>query len=137
MNVVKTCRDLNPARLILVFGCGGDRDRAKRPIMGAVADKFADYAIVTSDNPRKENPEAIINEVVAGFKGKNFEIVVDRREAINRAIRLAGPRDIVLIAGKGHEKYQEFHDHIVPFDDVEVALRALEDHPVKLSDHGA
>jgi UDP-N-acetylmuramoyl-L-alanyl-D-glutamate--2,6-diaminopimelate ligase len=137
MNVVRTCRDLNPARLILVFGCGGDRDRAKRPIMGAVADKYTDYAIVTSDNPRKENPEAIINEVVTGFKGRNFEIVVDRREAINRAITLAGPRDIVLIAGKGHEKYQEFHDHTVPFDDVEVALRALEDHPVKLSDHGA
>src|ERR1700733_3293158 len=137
LNVLKTCRDLNPARLLLVFGCGGDRDRAKRPIMGAVADKYADYAIVTSDNPRKENPEAIINDVVAGFKGRNFEIVVDRREAINRAITLAGPRDIVLIAGKGHEKYQEFHDHTVPFDDVEVALRALEDHPVKLSDHGA
>jgi UDP-N-acetylmuramoyl-L-alanyl-D-glutamate--2,6-diaminopimelate ligase len=123
--------------LILVFGCGGDRDRAKRPLMGAVADKYADYAIVTSDNPRKENPEAIINDVVAGFKGKNFEIVIDRREAINRAIGLAGPRDIVLIAGKGHEKYQEFHDHTVPFDDIEVAVRALEDHPVKLSDHGA
>ena len=135
-NVMKTCRDLNPARLIVVFGCGGDRDRAKRPLMGAVADQFADYAIVTSDNPRKEDPEAIIREVVAGFKGKKFETIVDRREAINRAITLARPRDIVLIAGKGHEKYQEFHDHTVPFDDIEVALRALEDHPVNLTDHG-
>jgi UDP-N-acetylmuramoyl-L-alanyl-D-glutamate--2,6-diaminopimelate ligase len=136
LNVLKTCRDLNPARLLLVFGCGGDRDRAKRPLMGAVADQFADYSIVTSDNPRKEDPEAIIHEVVAGFKGRGFESVVDRREAINRAIALARPRDIVLIAGKGHEKYQEFRDHTVPFDDIEVALRALEDHPVKLGEHG-
>jgi UDP-N-acetylmuramoyl-L-alanyl-D-glutamate--2,6-diaminopimelate ligase len=136
LNVVKTCRDLNPARLILVFGCGGDRDRAKRPLMGAVADMYADHAIVTSDNPRKEDPEAIIKEVVAGFKGRKFETIVDRREAINRAIGLAGPRDIVLIAGKGHEKYQEFSDNTVPFDDIEVALRALEDHPVKLSEYG-
>ena len=133
LNVVKTCRDLNPAHLILVFGCGGDRDRAKRPLMGAIADQFADYTIVTSDNPRKEDPEAIIRDVVAGFKGKHREIVVDRREAINRAITLARPHDIVLIAGKGHEKYQEFRDHTVPFDDIEVALRALEDHPVNLT----
>jgi UDP-N-acetylmuramoyl-L-alanyl-D-glutamate--2,6-diaminopimelate ligase len=104
--------------------------------MGAVADQYADHAIVTSDNPRKEDPEAIIKEVAAGFKGRNFETIVDRREAINRAIGLAGPRDIVLIAGKGHEKYQEFSDHTVPFDDIEVAQRALEDHPVKLSEHG-
>jgi UDP-N-acetylmuramoyl-L-alanyl-D-glutamate--2,6-diaminopimelate ligase len=136
LNVLKTCRDLNPARLILVFGCGGDRDSAKRPLMGAVADQCADYAIVTSDNPRKEDPEAIIRDVVAGFKGRHFETIVDRREAINRAIGLAGPRDIVLIAGKGHEKYQEFRDHTVPFDDIEVAMRALEDHPVKLSENG-
>ncbi len=136
LNVIKTCRDLNPARLLVVFGCGGDRDRAKRPLMGAVADQFADYSIVTSDNPRKEDPEAIIREVVAGFKGRKFETVVDRREAINRAITLARPRDIVLIAGKGHEKYQEFRDHTVPFDDIEVSLRALEDHPVKLGEHG-
>jgi UDP-N-acetylmuramoyl-L-alanyl-D-glutamate--2,6-diaminopimelate ligase len=136
LNVIKTCRDLNPARLIVVFGCGGDRDRAKRPLMGAVVDQFADYSIVTSDNPRKEDPEAIIRDVVAGFKGRKFETVADRREAINRAITLAQPRDIVLIAGKGHEKYQEFSDHTVPFDDIEVAMRALEDHPVKLSEHG-
>src|SRR5258708_31483785 len=73
LNVMKTCRDLNPARLILVFGCGGDRDRAKRPLMGAVADQYDYHTIVTSNNPRKEDPEAIIKEVVAGFKGRNFE----------------------------------------------------------------
>src|ERR1700722_18615506 len=136
LNVVKTCRDLNPNRLILVFGCGGNRDRTKRPLMGAVADQYADYAFITSDNPRKEDPEAIVRDVEAGFKHKNYEKVVDRKEAITRAIAMAQPRDIVLIAGKGHEKYQEFSDHTVPFDDVETAARALEEHPVELPRHG-
>jgi UDP-N-acetylmuramoyl-L-alanyl-D-glutamate--2,6-diaminopimelate ligase len=133
LNVVKTCRNLNPARIILVFGCGGDRDRAKRPLMGAVADQYTDHAIITSDNPRKEDPEAIIRDIAIGFKRQKFETVVDRREAIARAVGLARPRDIILIAGKGHEKYQEFRDHTVPFDDVEVAMRALEENPVHLS----
>ncbi|MBV9130134.1 MAG: UDP-N-acetylmuramoyl-L-alanyl-D-glutamate--2,6-diaminopimelate ligase [Verrucomicrobia bacterium] len=137
MNVVKTCRDLNPNRLILVFGCGGNRDKTKRPLMGSVADQFADYAFITSDNPRKEDPESIIRDVEAGFKNKNYEKIVDRKEAIGRAIAMAQPRDIVLIAGKGHEKFQEFGDHIVPFDDVEIAGRVLEEHPVELSRHGS
>ncbi len=136
LNVLKTCRDLHPRRLILVFGCGGDRDRAKRPLMGAVADAHADHAIVTSDNPRSEDPEAIIREVAAGFRQRKPERIVDRREAIARAVSLADARDIVLIAGKGHEKYQEFADRTVPFDDVEVAARALEDRPVELLRHG-
>ncbi len=108
LNVVRTCRDLHPNRLILVFGCGGNRDKTKRALMGAVADQFADYTILTSDNPRKEDPEAIVREVEAGFKRKNYEKIVDRKEAISRAIALAQAKDIVLIAGKGHEKYQEF-----------------------------
>jgi UDP-N-acetylmuramoyl-L-alanyl-D-glutamate--2,6-diaminopimelate ligase len=137
LNVVRTCRDLHPNRLILVFGCGGNRDRTKRPLMGAVADQYADYAILTSDNPRKEDPEAIVREIEAGFKRKNYEKIIDRKEAISRAIALAQPKDIVLIAGKGHEKYQEFADYTVPFDDVEVAARALEEHPVELSRHGS
>ncbi|MBV8378930.1 MAG: UDP-N-acetylmuramoyl-L-alanyl-D-glutamate--2,6-diaminopimelate ligase [Verrucomicrobia bacterium] len=137
LNVVKTCRDLNPNRLILVFGCGGSRDKTKRPLMGAVADQYADYAFITSDNPRKEDPESIIRDVEAGFINKNYEKIIDRKEAIARAIAMAQPRDIVLIAGKGHEKYQEFGDHIVPFDDVETAGRALEEHPVELSKHGS
>jgi UDP-N-acetylmuramoyl-L-alanyl-D-glutamate--2,6-diaminopimelate ligase len=136
LNVVKTCRDLNPNRLILVFGCGGNRDRAKRPLMGAVADQYADYAFITSDNPRKEDPEAIVRDIETGFKHKNYEKIVDRKMAITRAIAMAQPRDIVLIAGKGHEKYQEFSDHTVPFDDVETAARALEEHPVELPRHG-
>ena len=137
LNVVKTCRDLNPHRLILVFGCGGNRDRAKRPLMGAVADEYADYSFITSDNPRKEDPGAIIRDIEAGFKHKNYEKIIDRKQAIARAIEMAQPRDIVLIAGKGHEKYQEFSDHTVPFDDVEIAGRVLEEHPVELSRHGS
>ena len=137
LNVLRTCRDLHPNRLILVFGCGGNRDRTKRVLMGAVADQYADYAILTSDNPRKEDPEAIVRDIEAGFKRKNYEKIVDRKEAISRAIALAQPKDIVLIAGKGHEKYQEFGDYTVPFDDVEVAARALEEHPVELSRHGS
>jgi UDP-N-acetylmuramoyl-L-alanyl-D-glutamate--2,6-diaminopimelate ligase len=137
LNVVKTCRDLNPNRLILVFGCGGNRDQTKRPLMGAVADQYADYSFITSDNPRKEDPEAILRDIENGFTHKNYTKIVDRREAIARAIAMAQPRDIVLIAGKGHEKYQEFSDHTVPFDDVEIAGRVLEEHPVELSRHGS
>jgi UDP-N-acetylmuramoyl-L-alanyl-D-glutamate--2,6-diaminopimelate ligase len=135
-NVIKTCRDLNPNRLIVVFGCGGNRDKGKRPLMGAVADQNADYSIITSDNPRKEDPMQIIREIEAGFRTKRFESIADRREAITRAIQVAQPRDIVLIAGKGHEKYQEFADRTIPFDDIEVAARALEENPVEMKNHG-
>jgi len=130
-NVMKTLRDLSPRRLIVVFGCGGSRDKAKRPLMGAAVERSADWAIVTSDNPRKENPEAIIEEIKTGFKGRNYEAIVDRREAIFRAISMAGPRDIVLIAGKGHEKIQEFSDHSVPFDDLAIAKLAVEAKPIE------
>lgn len=131
-NVLKTLRELSPNRLIVVFGCGGNRDRAKRPLMGAIADKYADHAIVTSDNPRKEEPAAIIEDIKKGMHGSHHETVLDRREAIYRAVAMAQPRDIILIAGKGHENYQEFSDHTVPFDDVEVAARALEAAPVEI-----
>src|SRR5712691_3534805 len=131
LNVLKTLRELGPRRLVVVFGCGGDRDRHKRPLMGAVVDRHADYAIVTSDNPRKEDPAAIIAEVEKGFHSNHFEKIVDRTKAIARAIELAKSRDIVLIAGKGHETYQEFADHTVPFDDIQVARRAIEDRPVE------
>jgi UDP-N-acetylmuramoyl-L-alanyl-D-glutamate--2,6-diaminopimelate ligase len=130
LNVLKTLRELQPRRLIVVFGCGGDRDRQKRPLMGEVVDRHADLAIITSDNPRKEDPDAIIAEVEKGFRADHYEKIADRTEAIRRAIELAQPRDIVLIAGKGHENYQEFADHTVPFDDIQVARRALEDRPV-------
>jgi len=130
LNVLKTLRELAPRRLIVVFGCGGDRDRQKRPLMAGVVDQNSDHAIITSDNPRKENPDAIIAEVEKGFRSNHYEKVTDRTAAITRAIELAQPRDVVLIAGKGHENYQEFADHTVPFDDIQVARRALENRPM-------
>jgi UDP-N-acetylmuramoyl-L-alanyl-D-glutamate--2,6-diaminopimelate ligase len=130
-NVLKTLRELEPHRLIVVFGCGGNRDRQKRPLMGEIVDRHADYAIVTSDNPRKEDANAIIAEIEKGFRSSRYVKIADRTQAIGRAITLAQPRDIVLIAGKGHENYQEFADYTVPFDDIQVARRAIEDHPVE------
>src|SRR5213082_1495342 len=131
LNVLKTLRELGPRRLIIVFGCGGNRDREKRPLMGQVVDQNTDYAIITSDNPRKEDPDKIIAEIEKGFRGNHFEKITDRASAISRAIEIAQPRDIVLIAGKGHENYQEFSDHTVPFEDIQVARRALGNHPVE------
>src|SRR6266446_947344 len=131
LNVLKTLRELEPRRLIVVFGCGGNRDREKRPLMGQVVDQKADYTIITSDNPRKEDPDKIIAEVEKGFRGNHFEKITDRAQAISRSIEIAQPRDIVLIAGKGHENYQEFADHTVPFEDTQVARRAVENHPVE------
>ena len=130
LNVLKTLRELSPRRLIVVFGCGGDRDKQKRPLMGRVADQNADFSIITSDNPRKEDPDAIIAEAEKGFRSDRYEKIADRAKAIARAIELAQPRDIILIAGKGHEAYQEFADHTVPFDDIQVARQALENRPL-------
>jgi len=132
LNVMRTLKELSPNRLLVVFGCGGNRDKAKRPLMAAAVSQLADYAIITSDNPRKEKPETILDEIKAGFRGANYETIVDRTEAIFRAIALAQPRDIVLIAGKGHESYQEFADHTIPFDDMQVARQALEAKPVDI-----
>ena len=123
-NVLRTARDLAQNRLICVFGCGGDRDRGKRPLMGRIASELADLAIVTSDNPRSEEPDAIIGEIVAGAAG-DVEVEPDRREAIARAIDAAQEGDVVVIAGKGHEQGQEFADRTVPFDDRDVAREAL------------
>ncbi|MEP6937941.1 MAG: UDP-N-acetylmuramoyl-L-alanyl-D-glutamate--2,6-diaminopimelate ligase [Chthoniobacterales bacterium] len=131
LNVLKTLRELGPRKLIVVFGCGGNRDRQKRPLMARVADQHADFSIITSDNPRKEDPDAIIAEVEKGFRSDRYEKIADRATAIARAIELAQPRDMVLIAGKGHESYQEFADHTIPFDDIAVARRALENRPVE------
>ena len=131
LNVLKTLRELSPRKLIVVFGCGGDRDKQKRPLMARVADQNADFSIITSDNPRKEDPDAIIADAEKGFRSDRYEKITDRAEAIARAIELAQPRDIVLIAGKGHEAYQEFADHTIPFDDIQVARRALENRPLE------
>jgi UDP-N-acetylmuramoyl-L-alanyl-D-glutamate--2,6-diaminopimelate ligase len=123
-NVLRTARDLAQNRLVCVFGCGGDRDRGKRPLMGRIAAELADLAIVTSDNPRSEEPGAIIAEIVAGAGGE-VEVEPDRREAIARAIDAAREGDVVVIAGKGHEQGQQLADRTVPFDDRDVAREAL------------
>jgi UDP-N-acetylmuramoyl-L-alanyl-D-glutamate--2,6-diaminopimelate ligase len=128
-NLLETVRELKPRRLITVFGCGGDRDRTKRPLMGAVASRLSDVVVVTSDNPRSEPPEAILDEIQRGMpsgprRGERYAIV-DRREAIGRALEMAGPGDAVVIAGKGHETYQVLRDRTVPFDDRQVARELI------------
>ena len=141
---LRAARDLKPARLVVVFGCGGDRDRGKRPLMGRAAGEGADLIIVTSDNPRTEAPEAIIEEIESGLAGLNPArlqagvpgpaewrpgsclVIPDRRAAIGEAVRLLGPGDILLIAGKGHEDYQIIGREQKPFDDRVEALAALE-----------
>jgi UDP-N-acetylmuramoyl-L-alanyl-D-glutamate--2,6-diaminopimelate ligase len=126
-NALKTLKDIGPRRLITVFGCGGDRDKTKRPRMGAVAEQYSSYTIVTSDNPRSEVPEQILADIRAGMTGDRVENIADRREAIARAISIAGGGDIVLIAGKGHEQGQTFAAGTVPFDDVRVVQNILRD----------
>jgi UDP-N-acetylmuramoyl-L-alanyl-D-glutamate--2,6-diaminopimelate ligase len=127
--VLAALADLDPARIITVFGCGGDRDRGKRPIMGEIALRGSDVAIITSDNPRTEDPSAIIRDILAtrGASGEraSLEVIEDRRQAIERAIEIAGPGDLVLIAGKGHETYQIIGETTIHFDDREEAARAI------------
>ena len=127
-NVLSTVREFTPGRLICVFGCGGDRDRTKRPQMGGIAAALADLIIVTSDNPRTEEPARIIEDVLAGTGGSHatVEVEVDRRKAIERALETARRGDFVLIAGKGHETYQIFKERTIHFDDREVAREALQ-----------
>src|ERR671935_5078 len=123
-SVLRTAREMTTGRVICVFGCGGDRDRGKRPLMGRIASQLADVAILTSDNPRSEDPLAIIDEVLAGVTGE-IEVEPDRAAAIEQAIAEAREGDVVLIAGKGHEQGQEFADRTIPFDDREVARDAI------------
>lgn len=116
-----TLRELKPERIITVFGCGGDRDRDKRPLMGRAVEQLSDVAIVTSDNPRSESAEGIIEQVVGGMEQRRYQVIEDRRKAIRAAIDMAGARDIVLIAGKGHEDYQEINGVRHDFDDRKMA----------------
>ncbi len=132
-NLLETAGPLARKRLITLFGCGGDRDRSKRPLMGMVAARLSDVVVITSDNPRSEEPQRIIEEISRGIAagdqtGRSPDVfaIVDRREAIERAIERAEPGDLLLIAGKGHEKYQQIGDRVLPFDDAEVARTALE-----------
>lgn len=127
-SVLSTLKPLCNGKLIVVFGCGGDRDKTKRPRMAQAAERFADLVVVTSDNPRTEDPKAIIDDIIGGFAGQNPQAVVvepDRKKAIELAIGRARPNDIILIAGKGHEDYQVIGDRKIDFSDKQVALSAL------------
>ncbi|MDU5199514.1 MAG: UDP-N-acetylmuramoyl-L-alanyl-D-glutamate--2,6-diaminopimelate ligase, partial [Veillonella sp.] len=131
-NILQTAKAIQENRIIVVFGCGGDRDATKRPIMGRIAAQYGDVVYVTSDNPRTEDPVQIVKDVEVGVKdglreGTHYEVIVDRREAIQHAIQHAKPGDIVLIAGKGHEDYQILKDKTIHFDDREEARAALKE----------
>lgn len=119
--VLACLQEIKSRKIITIFGCGGDRDRGKRSQMARVAEKGSDFTIVTSDNPRSEDPKTICDQIASGFVNSNFTIVVDRKEAIARAIEMADPKDLILIAGKGHEVYQHFSTQTKPFDDRKVA----------------
>ena len=125
---LKTASAFAKGRLIVVFGCGGDRDKGKRPLMGAIAEHGADCVIVTSDNPRTEDPDAIIDDIEAGMEERSHERLTDRRDAIQRAIELAGADDIVLLAGKGHETYQIRGTTSYPFDEKEIVKEMTRSH---------
>ncbi len=126
-NVLRTVRDLTAGRVVVVFGCGGDRDRGKRRLMGRAATALADLSIITSDNPRSEEPGAIIAEIEPGARegGGSYAVEADRRAAIRLALTEAHAGDVVLIAGKGHETGQEFRDRTLPFDDRITAIEEL------------
>ncbi len=124
-NLLQSVRKLGPRRIITVFGAGGDRDRGKRPLMGQVVEQLSNYAVITNDNPRSEDPMAIIEDIKRGFSGTDYVVIPDREEAIYWAIGHAGPGDIVVIAGKGHENYIEIKGVRYPFSDKKVALEAI------------
>ena len=126
-NVLSVARAMDPKRIITLFGCGGDRDRSKRPLMGMAAGELSDYVVLTSDNPRSEDPLAIMNDAMVGLSRYDTPHTAepDRERAIRKAIETAGPGDVVILAGKGHETYQILKDGPIPFDDREVARRVL------------
>lgn len=137
-NVLRTLRLLTQGRLIVVFGCGGNRDTTKRRLMGQVASEFSDFSILTTDNPRFEEPSAIVQQIVEGFKSRNnYKVVLDRREAIREALTMSKSGDVILLAGKGHETYQEVAGTRSPFDDREVARELLGSLSVEVNSKGA
>lgn len=125
LKTIKTLNDCKIGKLIVVFGCGGERDKTKRKIMGEIATQNADFAVITDDNPRREDPASIRKDVISGIKTKNFQEVAGREEAIEFAIKMASPKDVILVAGKGHEDYQIIGDKKIAFDDVLVVKNIL------------
>jgi UDP-N-acetylmuramoyl-L-alanyl-D-glutamate--2,6-diaminopimelate ligase len=124
-NIIRTLRQVYNKRIIVVFGCGGERDKVKRPKMGRVVTELSDLAIITNDNPRSEDPRDIINDIKQGIRKKNYSVISDRAEAISKALSLAKSGDVVLVAGKGHENYQILKDRVIHFDDKEVIKGCL------------
>lgn len=125
-NVLITLKEIdNNGKIICIFGCGGDRDHKKRPIMGNIAVTYSDFVIITTDNPRNEEPEQIISEITKDIVKTNYEVIINRNEAIYKGISLANNKDIILIAGKGHEQYQEIRGKKIPFSDYEIAFNCL------------
>lgn len=127
VNILRTFREFSGHRVVVLFGCGGDRDKTKRPIMAAAAAQYADYCIVTSDNPRSEEPMSIIEDILVGFKGKNtpYKVIENRVDAIKYAIKKAQKNDIIVLAGKGHETYQILKDKTIHLDEREIVKEAL------------
>jgi len=127
-NVLKTVRETGRGRVVALFGCGGDRDRTKRPIMGKIATDLADFTIVTSDNPRTEEPEAIIQDILAGIQAapERYIAITDREKAIAYAIENHQPGDLIVLAGKGHETYQEINHVKYHMDEREIVAKILE-----------
>ncbi|AOR23945.1 UDP-N-acetylmuramoyl-L-alanyl-D-glutamate--2,6-diaminopimelate ligase [Clostridium taeniosporum] len=126
-NILETARGFTKGRLIAIFGCGGDRDKVKRPQMGKIGTEIADMAIITSDNPRSEEPIKIIEDILVGIEKDNYEVIENRKEAIKRAIDIAKENDVIVIAGKGHETYQILKDKTIHFDEREVVKQILDD----------
>src|SRR5690606_29476092 len=126
-NVLRLARSVAKGRVICVFGCGGDRDRAKRPLMGRIAAELADFVVVTSDNPRSEDPLGIVQDIASGLPGdkENYKLIVDRQEAIRYALGLGRQGDLILLAGKGHERYQEIENKKIPFDERKIVEEVL------------
>lgn len=125
-NILNTVREFTKGRLISVFGCGGDRDKTKRPIMGKIASELSDIAVVTSDNPRSEEPDGIIKDILEGIEKDNYIVIENRRNAIENAIEIAQPGDVIVVAGKGHEDYQEIKGKTIHFDEREIIREIIE-----------
>jgi UDP-N-acetylmuramoyl-L-alanyl-D-glutamate--2,6-diaminopimelate ligase len=124
-NVIETARSITERNVITVFGCGGDRDRAKRPLMGAAASELSDFVVITSDNPRSEDQGDIVSDIIRGLKKTNYSVQHDRAEAIAEAVSMAREGDTVIIAGKGHENYQEGKGKRWHFSDKEVLIKEI------------